>query len=64
MLRAHQELRRAVPDRHDDLVAGEERLQGFVDEAREPQVADLDDARGGDEDVCGLQVAVEDMARV
>lgn len=64
MLRAHEELWSAVPDRHDDLVTGEERLQGLVNEASEPQVADLDDARGGDEDVRGFQVAMEDVARV
>ena len=64
VLRAHEQLRRAVPDRDDDLVPGEERLERLVRQAREPEVADFDDARGRDEDVRRLEVAVEDVGLV
>ena len=61
VLRAEEELGRAVPDRDDDLVAGGERLEGLVGEPGEPEVPDFDDAGGGDEDVGGLEVAVDDV---
>ena len=61
VLRAEEELGRAVPDRDDDLVAGGERLEGLVREPGEPEVPDFDDAGGGDEDVGGLEVAVDDV---
>ena len=44
------------------LVAGEERLERLVGETGEAQVADFDDAVGGDEDVGGFEVAVDDVA--
>ena len=64
VLRAHEQLRGAVPDRDHDLVPGEERLERLVRQAREPEVADFDDARGRDEDVRRLEVAVEDVGLV
>jgi hypothetical protein len=39
-------------------------LERLVYQARETQVADFDDALGVDEDVRGLEVPVEDVARV
>ena len=64
VFRAHEQLRGAVPDRDHDLVPGEERLERLVRQAREPEVADFDDARGGDEDVRRFEVAVEDVGLV
>lgn len=64
MLRAEQKLRRAVPDRDDDLVSAVEREQGLVRQTREAKIADFDDTGGGDEDVGRLEVAVEDVGLV
>ena len=62
MLSTHKELGGSVPDGDDDLVACKEWLEGLVDDAGQPEVADFDNAVRGDEDVGGLEVAVEDVA--
>lgn len=59
MFRAHQQLRCAIPDCDDDFISGEKGLKWLISEASEAEVADFDDAGGGDEDVGGFEVAVE-----
>ena len=59
-----QQLRTSVPDRHNDLVPLPQRLQRVPAHPRQTQITNLDDSRGGDEDVCGFQVAVEDVVGV
>ena len=56
---AEEELGRAVPDRHYDFVAAEEGVKGFVEEAREPQVADADFSARGHHYVGRFEVPVE-----
>lgn len=61
---SQQQLRTPVPDRHNDLVPLPQRLQRVPAHPRQTQITNLDDSRGGDEDVCGFQVAVEDVVGV
>lgn len=64
VLRTQQQLWGTVPYRDDHLVAQEKRLQWLMGETREAEVTDLDDPGGGDENVGGLEVAVDDMRLV
>jgi hypothetical protein len=57
---AQQQVRRAVPDGHDDLVRAVEGLKGPSVDPSEAEVADLDIALVRDEDVGGFEVAVDD----
>lgn len=62
MLRSQQELRCTVPYRNNNLVTSEQGLQGLVYYPCQPQVSDLDDTGRRDKDVCGLDIAVQDVA--
>jgi hypothetical protein len=64
MLRTHEEFRCAIPYRHHDFIASEEGLERLMTEPRETQVADFDDALGGDEDVGWFKVTVENVGGV
>lgn len=64
MPRSQQQLRRAIPNGDDDFITLPKRLQRISPDASETQVANLDDALGGDEDVGRLEIAVEDVMRV
>ena len=64
VVRAEDQLRRAVPYGHDHLVTAVQRGQRLVHAAGEAQIADLDAAAVGDHDVGRLQVAVQHPARV
>ena len=59
-----KQLWRAIPDGHDDFVAGEEGGQWFVEDAGETEIADAYSAARGDKDVGGLQIAVHDPVGV
>ena len=60
-----EQLGRAVPARHHVLSEGRllDALLGGVDAAREPKVANLEVAVLVDEEVAGLEVAVEHLDR-
>lgn len=60
MSASEEEFRGSVPYCDDDFVAGEERVEGFVEEAGETEVADADGATGRYENVGWFEVAVED----
>lgn len=51
----------AIPYGDNNLVTCKEGLQGLIDETSQTEIANLDDARGGNENVRGFEVAVEDM---
>jgi len=61
MFCAEEEFWCTIPYGDDDLVTCKEGLQGLIDETSQTEIANLDDARGGDKDVRGFEVAVEDM---
>ena len=58
MAGSEQELGGTVPDCYDHFVAGEEGVEGFVEEAGESEISDLDFAGGSHHDVCGFEIAV------
>ena len=60
----HEQFWRAIPDRDDDLVPGKQRLQGLIRDPGEAKVSNLNSARGVDEDVCGFQIAMDDVSLV
>ncbi len=62
--RAKKKLRSPVPDGDDHLVAREQRVEGFVEQACQPQVADLDLAARSHHDIGGLEIPVEDPISV
>lgn len=56
---AEQEFGRAVPDRNDDFVAGEERRERFMEQARETEIPDFYLSGGRHHYVCGFEIAVQ-----
>ena len=64
MAAPQQELGGPVPDRHDDFIARVEGVERGAEEAGEAEIADADRARGGEHDVGGFEIAVEDPVAV
>ena len=66
MLRTENELRGAIPNRDDDLVAAKKTAlsEGLVPQTRKAQVANFDYAGGCNEDIGGFQVSMEDKVGV
>lgn len=61
MFRTKQELWCTIPNSNNDLVAGEQGLEGFMSESRETEVADFNDTLVSDEDIGGFEVTVNDV---
>ena len=59
-----QQFGRPVPDRHHHLVAREERVERFMEDAGQAEVADADLSAGGHHYVGGFEVPVQHPIRV
>ena len=64
MPRTHQKFRGTIPDGDDDFVAGVECGGRGAKEAGQAEIADGEEAAGGEHDVGGFEVAVEDVGSV
>lgn len=64
MLCSQKQLGGAIPNGYDDFVSGKQRLEWLVGQTGETEVSDFDDSAGGYEDVCGFEVAVDDVGVV
>jgi hypothetical protein len=61
VLCAHQEFRRSIPYGYHDFVASEKGLKRFITETGEAEIANLDNPVRGDQNICRLEVTMEDM---
>lgn len=61
MFRSQKQFRRPIPYRNDDLVANGEWLQWIAHKAGKTKVPDFDGPTRGDENVGGLEVAMQNI---